>query len=295
MSDFPYRINNRIRAVNFFRKFLMYPWAEKSLIFLNKKYPKARKFVPPEYLYSSKSYRIAAHDEVVYRLDLSNVIDHSLYFFNRYFTPLQFFELIRENAIILDIGANIGTVALRAASISKNGLVYAFEPDTDNYDSLQFNIGLNSFRNIIPIKKALGHVPGKSKLFKINRHNTGMNRILSSRENFSDFEWIEVVTLDEEVTRLQLERIDLIKIDVEGYELNVLKGAERILTKFRPLIVIEVIEINLKNNAQTSFEVIQFLKSLGYYFVDLKTGKQLMDEHQLETDILCYCNHNPLT
>jgi FkbM family methyltransferase len=294
MSDFPYHMNARIKAINFFRKFLRYSFIEKFLILLNQKFLKARKLVPPEYLYSPKSFRVVVRDDVTYRLDLSSVIDHSLYFFNRYFTPLEFFQLIKENSIVLDIGANIGTVALRAAAIAKKGHVYAFEPDTGNYNSLRFNIDLNSFENITPVKKAIGATPQQSKLFKVNRYNTGMNRILSSSDGFRDFEWISVVTLDEEIARLKLDRIDLIKIDVEGYELNVLQGARLVIEKFHPLIVIEVIEVNLKNNGQTSAEVIQFLKGLGYSFIDLKTGKPLMNEHHLETDVLCYADNNPL-
>jgi len=293
MSDFPYLQNNRIRKINFFRKLFRYPFIEELLILLYKRIKRTRKLIPPEYLYPEKSFRVAVRDGVTYRLDLCNVIDHSLYFFNRYFTPLSLFQLIKEDTVLLDIGANIGTVALRAAAISGSGKVYAFEPDTDNYTSLQYNIGLNHFKNVIPVKKALGAVMQQSRLFKVNRFNTGMNRILSASDSFSDFETIEVSTLDEEAIRLKLNRIDLIKIDVEGYELNVLKGARAVLEKFHPLIIVEVIEVNLKNNGQTSAQVIEFLKEFGYRFIDLKNGKPLMEINHLETDILCYTTHHP--
>ncbi len=295
MSDFPYLQNSRIRRVNFFRKFFRYALIERVLILMYKGTKFTRKLIPPEYLYPKKSFRLAVRDGVTYRLDLSNVIDHSLYFFRRYFTPLQLFQLLKNDTVTIDIGANIGTVALRAAAISSKGYVYAFEPDTDNYNSLQYNVKLNQFENIIPIKKALGDLAQESKLFKVNRFNTGMNRILPANDSFTDFETIEVSTLDEEVNRLKIDRIDLIKIDVEGYELNVLKGARAVLERFHPLIVVEIIEVNLKNNGQTSAEVIGFLKEFGYHFVDLKNGKPLTDEQHLETDVLCYTTHYPLT
>ena len=294
MSDFPYLQNDRIRRVNFFRSFFRHPFIERILIRLYKGTALTRKLIPPEYLYPEKSFRTASRDGVTYQLDLSNVIDHSLYFFGRYFTPLQLFQLLKADTVTIDIGANIGTVALRAATISRKGWVYAFEPDTDNFTSLQQNIRLNPLENITPVKKALGERQHESKLFKVNRFNTGMNRILPANNDFTDFESIEVSTLDEEVSRLKINRIDLMKIDVEGYELNVLKGAQATLQRFHPLIVVEVIDVNLKNNGQTSAEVIRFLKDFGYHFVDLKNGKPLTEMHHLETDVLCFTMHNPL-
>jgi FkbM family methyltransferase len=294
MHDFPYYQNRRIRAANFVRKFLRYPFVERVLISLFPKFRFAKKLVPPEYLYRPKSYRVAVRDGVVYQFDLSNVIDHSLYFFHRYFTPLQLFLLIKPDTIMVDIGSNIGTVALHVAATATKGKVYAFEPDADNYTSLQQNIKLNDFENIIAIRKALGEVPGHSKLFKVNRFNNGMNRILSDNTSFSDFGHVEVSTLDIETAQLKPERIDLIKIDVEGYELNVLKGANNVFKHYRPFLVVEVVDVNLKNHGHSSADVVEFLKAFGYRFIDLKTGMQLTDAHHLETDLFCYTAHNPL-
>ena len=295
MNDFPYRQNRRIQAANFFRKFFRYPFVEGILIFLFPKFKWTKKLVPPEYLYKRKSYRIAIRDQIVYRFDLSNVIDHSLYFFHRYFAPFQLFLLIKSDSIMIDIGANIGTVALHAAATAKNGKVYAFEPDSDNYAALRQNIMLNDFENIIPIRKALGEASAQTKLFKVNRFNNGMNRILPDNSSFRDFETIEVNTLDKEVEQWKPDRIDLIKIDVEGYELHVLRGASATLRKFHPLLVVEVVDVNLKNNGHSSTAILEFLKPFGYRFIDLKDGQPLINIHQhLETDILCYTNHNPL-
>jgi FkbM family methyltransferase len=294
MSDFPYYQNRRIRIANFFRRFFRYPIAERVIIFLFPRLTAVKKLVPPEYLYRPKSYRIATRDGVVYRFDLSNVIDHSLYFFHRYFTPLQLFLLVKPDTIMVDIGANIGTVALHVAATAKHGKVFAFEPDSHNYDLLQKNVALNNFKNVIPIQKALGERPAQSKLFKVNRFNNGMNRILPDNTAFSDFENVEVSTLDKEAALLKLERIDLIKIDVEGYELNVLKGASNVLKQFHPLLVVEVVEVNLNNHGHSSLDVIELLRTFGYQFIDLKTGKPLIEERHLETDILCYTTSNPL-
>lgn len=295
MNDIPYHQNTRIRTANILRRLFRYAMAEQILIFFFTKFRLAKKLVPPEYLYKPKSYRMAMRDGITYRFDLSNVIDHSLYFFNRYFTPMQLFRLIKSDTVIVDIGSNIGTAALHAAATAKNGMVYAYEPDSANYSSLRENMSLNHFENIVTIQKALGEIPTRSKLFKVNRFNNGMNRILPEGSPVQDFEIIEVSTLDEEMKRLKPIRIDLIKIDVEGYELNVLKGARQVLEQFHPLLVVEVVDVNLKNNGQSSAEVIEFLKLFGYKFMDLKNGNALTQSHYpMETDILCYTEHNPL-
>src|SRR5712664_756522 len=101
MNNFPYPINKRVRIANFFRKKLMHKQIEKVLINAYQKFPIAKKFIPPEYLYPPGSYRVVVRDGITYRLDLSDVIGHSLYFFNRYFIPDQFVSLIEGDWVIL--------------------------------------------------------------------------------------------------------------------------------------------------------------------------------------------------
>lgn len=292
MTTLPYALTTRTRFINIFRRFLRHPVSEQLLIYFGHKTPLARKLIPPEYLYPENSFRTFVRDGITYRVDLSDVIGHALYFFNRYFVPIQLFKLIKEDSIVLDVGANIGTVALRASSIATRGSVYAFEPGATNYAALQQNIALNKLTNIVVINKALGAVAGQSRLFTVNRFNAGMNRILPSDDDFKGFEVVGVSTLDDEVLHLGLERIDLIKIDVEGYELNVLKGARNVLERFRPMVVVEVIDANLRANGHRAAELIDFLTALGYYFIDLKSGATLRPGQHIETDLLCYTSRS---
>jgi FkbM family methyltransferase len=292
MTTLPYIQTTRTRFINILRRFLRHPIPEHLLIYLSNYTPFARKLIPPEYLYPENSFRTFIRDGITYRVDLSDVIGHALYFFNRYFVPLQLFKLIREDSVVLDIGANIGTVALRAAGIATRGRVYAFEPGAINYAALRQNIALNKLKNIVAINKALGAVAGQSRLFTVNRFNAGMNRILSSDDDFKDFEVVRVGTLDEEVRQLGLERIDLIKIDVEGYELNVLNGARNVLERFQPMVVVEVIDVNLRANGHCAAELTGFLTALGYHFIDLKSGAPLRPGQQIETDVLCYTSRS---
>lgn len=285
-------MNFRAKVKFFLRLLLKNRLGERFLI-LVKENSFFKKITPPEQMYESGSYRVVIRDGVRYRLDISDLIDHSLYFHNHYFSPLRVFQLLKEDSVFIDIGANIGTVALRAASISKNGSIYAFEPDKAHYDALNYNSQLNQFKNINIINKALGEQLKRAKLFKVDQSNKGMNRILTDRGH-SEFEWVDVTTLDDEVERLNITKIDLIKIDVEGYEFNVLRGAKNVLKRFHPILIVEVIDANLKANGQSSSDVINLLSELGYEMIDLRTNKPICTSQKIETDILCYISVDPL-
>lgn len=119
--------------------------------------------------------------------------------------------------------------------------------------------------------------------------NTRMNRILPeglAAKYPSAF--IEVSTLDSEMNELNPPRIDLVKIDVEGYEYQVLLGAMNMIKKLRPILVIKVIDTNLQVHKQSSKEPISLLLGLGYKTIDLKTQKPVSILEKIETDIICY-------
>lgn len=262
--------------------------AENLLVFLYKRRRKFRSWVPKEGAYPAKAYRFAERDGVFYKLDISDVIGHSLFFFNHYFAPLEVFDLLKEDSILVDIGANIGTVALRAAKICKKGHVYAFEPDPQHLDSLKVNQQLNQLSNVTIIPKALGCEPGTALLSKLEQRNAGMNRILPGEQAAQfDSTQIEVSTLDQEMSQINPARIDLIKIDVEGYEFHVLQGAQKTIVRYKPILIIEVIDANLKVHQLSSSDVIDLLQNWGYKAMDLKTHKAIVAGAKIETDILC--------
>src|ERR1017187_10475375 len=86
--------------------------------------------------------------EALMKLNISNVVDHFLYFGLKERSQENLFNLANENSIIFDVGANIGSTVLQFAQKSKNGFVYGFEPDKLNYQRAMENISLNSFPNI---------------------------------------------------------------------------------------------------------------------------------------------------
>lgn len=282
----------RTRVINVFRGFLKFRAAERFLASLT--HGKSRrtlawKLVPPEYLYRITRYHRLTRGEIVFELDLSNHNDY--YVFYGFTEPrlLYLFSIIQPDFTVIDIGANIGFTALNFANQCKNGFVYAYEPNDLSYSKLSRNVSLNHFSNLFIFQKGLGELEGIQQLVTLNRHHSGMNRIQSAASGGLESERVEVVRLDAEVTALNIKKVSLIKIDVEGYELHVIRGALNTIRKFKPILFVELNEENLKQFGQSSETLVNLLRELGYRVLDAKT-KEVLESglwDSMETDILC--------
>jgi FkbM family methyltransferase len=151
----------------------------------------------------------------------------------------------KENGTFVDIGANVGGYSLRAASWDMK--VYAFEPNPHNLALLRRNIEINRASvNVLPF--ALGARAGKASLSPVG----GVSRIVKE-----DGVEVEMRTLDS----FELPGADLLKVDVEGYELEVIRGAKKTLEKYHPVVMIEM---HYWAGAESEAELFEILKGLGY-------------------------------
>ncbi|MBE9525081.1 MAG: FkbM family methyltransferase [Chloroflexi bacterium] len=206
-------------------------------------------------------------DGINYKLDLGEVIDLGVYL-NRYEPDVTaaIEKLCRPGFTVLDIGANIGAHALRLSMIiGEFGKVYAFEPTNYAYQKLVYNISLNQFKNIIPIQIVLSdkNLLRQSIHFRSSWPTKG-NPV--EQESIVDF-----TKLDDWCKRENLEHVDLIKLDVDGNEYSIIKGAESLLTSQHPLILMEVWGPNFSNELKNPFIL---LKQLGYRFFHIGTGEE---------------------
>ena len=99
-----------------------------------------------------------------------------------------------------------------------------------------------------------------------------------------------MITLDEYIEQQQIPKIDFIKIDTEGYEMHVLKGAVETLKKFRPLLFVELSDDNLRQQNNTPQELVLFLNGLGYSAKNAETNEIISPQSNLHNcfmDILC--------
>jgi FkbM family methyltransferase len=172
---------------------------------------------------------------------------------------------VKDFTLAIDGGAHIGTRAIPLAE--RFTQVLAFEPDPENLECLRLNTAKRG--NILTSDYALGERAGKQLLLS-NTTNTGMNHILPAQEPTPDHFVHSVNTLA--IDSLDLFDVGLIKLDLEGYELFALKGAEETIKRCQPVLVLELWHFpryGLKLN-----DIRGFLDSLGYigakFFQDTK-------------------------
>lgn len=143
---------------------------------------------------------------------------------------------------VVDIGTNIGNHMLYYCSNLSAKSVICFEPNTFNRSTLQKNIELNYLEKQVTVYPfAIGEVAGKGVQTNFSFGNTGMNRVDKvSGETTSSTDSIDIRSLDS----FHLQAVDFMKIDVEGFEADVLKGSAATIQRCKPVVMIEVFESN---------------------------------------------------
>ena len=180
---------------------------------------------------------------------------------------------LAKGGILLDVGANIGYYSLISAH--KYSHIYAFEPIHYNYELFEKSIQRNNFHNISLIKCCVGDKDGEDLSLSVLKYNYGAtrNREKTSRFAMPGIDDAEVivckqVTLDTFVAQNNLDRIDMLKVDVEGFEKQVLDGFKKGLAgKLAATICIEFSANMLP--AEELIAILEQLKSAGYTLFDI--------------------------
>lgn len=185
-------------------------------------------------------------------------------------------EQIKEGDIVIDVGANIGYYTLIFAQlVGKSGKVFAFEPEPKNFEILKKNIEINNYDNVIVEQKIVSEKCGKMKLYVSNSDIVGHR--IQQMGNLENFVEVESVTLDDYMKKLNLdEKVNFIKIDVEGAEPNVLEGSKEILEKNNHLkIFTEFNRAVVKNYGTDPKKMIDLLYEKGFeiYLPNYKDNK----------------------
>jgi len=164
----------------------------------------------------------------------------------------------------LDIGANIGVHTLRMAeSVGRNGRVIACEPLPHLQEKLNQNIKLNCFESWVSIiPKAISDTNGTTQMTgDPNAFNQGTAR-MDAHEGFE----VPVITGDSLLHQLGIKSLNLIKIDVEGFEMNVIRGLKESIALYQPRIILEY-DADYWEKCNSSWaELSEFLMSLKYKF-----------------------------
>lgn len=178
-----------------------------------------------------------------------HIVDCKEYFENDLLNQLA--EILPKDAVIMDIGANIGNHTLYWAIENHAKKIYSFEPIAQTFAILAKNIEINHLQNIVQAYNfGLSDQTSKARITSFNSANIGATTLAQS-----DTGNIELRALDD--LDIREDKIDLMKIDVEGHEIFALRGAQKTIRKYKPLIFIEIFDENKS-------KVFKFFDDLGY-------------------------------
>ena len=166
-----------------------------------------------------------------------------------------FDQLVKPGHIVVEAGANIGSHTIHLAQLAGDeGQVWAFEPQRLVFQLLAGNVALNSLTNVRCLQNCLGDVDGQTVNVPVLDVNTVNNWGGLELGNYAEGEPVRQITIDS----LGLSGCHFFKIDVEGMELQVLRGAEATIRKYRPVIYTEA------DRADKNAALFDYLRSLDY-------------------------------
>jgi len=195
-------------------------------------------------------------------------------------------KFIKKGDCFFDIGANIGLFSLHASKIiGDHGKIIAFEPTPITFNRLKSNIEINRFLNIKTENIGLSDTCGMIKFHTSNDGYDAWNSF-ATLTDIGECSEIDVTTdtLDNYIQTNNIEKIDLIKLDVEGWELNVLKGAKELLSRSdSPVLLVEFTETNAFAAGYYCGELFDFVKSFGYewYSYNVESNKLIIQKKKL--------------
>ncbi|MBT8595639.1 FkbM family methyltransferase [Polynucleobacter paneuropaeus] len=192
-------------------------------------------------------------------------------------------NILPANAVAIDAGANIGFVTIPLSNWirEKNGVVHAFEVQRMLFYALCGTVALNDISNVVVHNKGLGSAPA---ILKVPTQNYGVAQdfgtvSLRYQDQIQEHESVEIIKIDD----LNLERLDFLKIDVEGMELEVLAGARQTIEKYRPWCWIEYWMVDKELLKQVFMDLDYELYTMDQLNV-LCAPREKLEQSQLKID-----------
>ena len=189
-------------------------------------------------------------------------------------------QFLNQDSIVIDAGANVGVFSVFAASIATHGHIYAFEPTVNTFSLLEKN-AQNFPSNITCVNLGLGEAVSEKNILNIGIGSIA--NVIEDSPYYKNYkadggklEKIVITTIDRFVAENNLPRVDFIKIDTEGYEANILRGATETIKKFKP-----VIAMSAYHNPNDKKDLPAIVKSIcPDYICEL--------HREREEDLICY-------
>lgn len=177
-------------------------------------------------------------------------------------------KILKPIDIVVDVGAHLGWYTVNSAQmVGAGGTVYAFEPNPSVAAWLTENCKLNGLTNVRIERIALADKNSTADFFVGGADSLGSLKLVNAkRSNLERVHRVKVPlrTLDSYLKTKNLKTLKLIKVDAEGADLEVLKGAERLLRKFHPYLIVEVYGLTWNTDVGRDKEILAYLRKLGY-------------------------------
>jgi FkbM family methyltransferase len=222
-------------------------------------------------------------DGSLMRCDFSDSVQRQIYF-GGLFEPAEsylFLKLLAPGMTVLDVGANCGQYTLLASrAVGTQGIVHAFEPLPDTFKTMTENLRLNGYRNVILNQAALWN---ETTQLTLGRGPEKLSHSGSWSAGYGSVDphptVVPAVRLDDYVREHAIERIDLIKMDIEGAEPFVLEGARESIERFKPTFLMELNSRTLTQLGWTTARLGKLLLSFGYSAFEV--GPSLRRSHPI--------------
>lgn len=201
-------------------------------------------------------------------------------------------ELCLNSTVIFDIGANTGVYSLVAKSLNPSAKVFAFEPVERVFKKLLYNIQINKY-NIICFQKAVSNSIGKAIIYDTDDPHIYSVTVNKNFQPYSKKVYeveIETVTLEKVIKQENLKNVDLVKIDVETHEPEVLEGFGEYLARFKPNMLIEIL------NDEVGAKIRNIVDGLDYLYFNIDENKGIRQVQKIEhSDYYNYLLCNKVT
>ena len=233
-----------------------------------------------------KSKRIVRRGSITYEVDLAEGLDLYLYFFGSFqkHVTANRWVTLTDDALVLDVGANFGVMTLAFAKAFPKGRVIAFEPTHYALGRLRRNLELNpdlAVRVETVQSFVSDHAKSNGDLvayasWRVDGLTTGHEHPVHVGTPHST-EGVPSITLDEFVSSRNLDKLDLLKIDTDGHELKVLRGAHETIRKYRPLVIFEAGLYLMEERGVAFLDFATYFEGLGYSLFDAKTERPVSE------------------
>jgi FkbM family methyltransferase len=197
-------------------------------------------------------------------------------------------KILFPGAVVVDAGANIGIYSVfLSRCVGSNGVVHSFEPSPDNFKRLR--AATRNLSNVHVFQAALGELSGKSELYLSDKLNVDHRAYPIERDPRRALQ-IEMMALDDYFESGK--RVDLIKMDIQGYELHALRGAKRVLQENPDVkLLVELWPYGLEQAGADWKELVEMLRDFSMDLMLVKkNGLVPFDARDVRDDISWYFN-----